>query len=407
VSEAAAQPPADAGVFAARTVIALLVAGVFAFSAFMVLSAYAPDLRGADDGQGHALSRSAIGFAGVVQLLKDMGQPVVVSRDAKAQTASTSLYVLTPTAFPAKDDLNALTRGGPTLIVMPKWETIPSRSTQGWVDTLGPLPLPQVVDVLSQRFTGVKMVRDNGKASARISGLPGGELTTGPIDRLQTFVDDPDIVLRDAQGRGILTKSHTEPVYILSDPDLLNTQGIKTLATARAGVAILDSLRKGDGPILFDVTLDGLGRSRSLLKLAFEPPFLGATICLGAAALLLALQALSRFGAPRREGRAIALGKQALADNSAALIRLARREPHMAARYLELTRARVARALGAGRLGEAELTALLDRQAARAGASHRLADLATQAEAVRDRAGLIRLARDLTQWKTEMTGERR
>ena len=71
-------------------------------------------------------------------------------------------------------------------------------------------------------------------------------------------------------------------------------------------------------------------------------PCLGATLCLAAAALLMALQALTRFGAPRQAGRAIALGKRALADNSAALIRLARREARMAPRYLDLTRASVA-----------------------------------------------------------------
>jgi hypothetical protein len=406
VSEAASARPTDGTAFSSRTVIALLIAGVFAFSAFVVLSAYAPDLRGGDDGGGHALSHSAVGYAGVVQLLKNMGEPVVVSRDVKGRTASTSLYVVTPAEFSDKDDLGTLTNGGPTLIVLPKWQTMPDPRTQGWVVKLAPLGIDNVAGVLSKRFTGVKMVRANGTAPAQITGLPSGLATTGPIDQLQTFIDDPDIMLRDAHGNGVLTKSHTEPVYILSDPDLLNTQGISNLDTARTGVAILQSLRQGDGPIVFDVTLDGLGRSKSLLKLAFEPPFLGATICLGAAALLLALQALSRFGAPRRQGRAIALGKQALADNSAALIRLAHREPRMAARYLDLTRTRVARALGVGRLNEAELTKLLDSHAARAGGGLRLADLTTEASAVKDRAGLMRLARDLTQWKMEMTGER-
>ena len=46
----------------------------------------------------------------------------------------------------------------------------------------------------------------------------------------------------------------------------------------------------------------------------------------------------------------MAFGKRALADNSAGLIRLARREPRMAPRYLDLTRAAVARALGVTRL---------------------------------------------------------
>ena len=395
------------GAFSPRTVIALLVAGVFAFSAFVVLSTYAPDLRGGSDGGAHALSRSAVGFAGMSELLKGMGEPVVISRDARMRTGSTSLLILTPDVVVDPDSLKNLTQTGPTLIVMPKWSVAPDPTSAGWVQKVSAVDLDQVIKVLSSKYSGVKMARAAGSAPVAISGLPGGTVVTGPIDQLQTFTDDPDIVLRDTSGRGILTKSHTEPVYILSDPDLLNTQGIKNLATAKAGVAILQSLRKGDGPILFDVTLNGFGGSRSVLKLAFQPPFLGATLCLAAAALLMALQALTRFGAPRQAGRAIALGKQALADNSAALIRLARREARMAPRYLDLTRASVAKALGAtGRLNETELNTLLDRQAERVGAEHRLAALTSEAAAVKDRAGLMRLAEKLYQWKTEMTGER-
>jgi hypothetical protein len=406
VSEAAA-PRAGEGAFTARTVIALLIAGVFAFSAFVALSAYAPDLRGGSDGGGHALSRSAIGYAGMVRLLKTMGEPVLVSRDAKARTASTSLLVLTPPVDVDKDALNNLTATGPTLIVMPKWVAAPDMRNPGWVAKVGALDPGAVAKVLDKRFVGVSIVRDKAVAPMRLLGLPGGPVLTGPIDQLQTIGGDPDPILKDADGRAILSKSDDGRVFILSDPDLLNTQGIKDLATARAGVAILQSVRGGDGPIIFDVTLDGLGRSRNLAKLAFEPPFLGATICLGAAALLVALQALTRFGAPRRAGRAIALGKLALADNSAGLIRLARREPRMAGRYLELIRASVARALGASPQVGADLNAQLDRQAERIGASRQLATLTAEADAVKDRAGLMRLARNLYQWKTEMTGERR
>ena len=50
-------------------VLALIAAAVFAASAFALLTAYAPDLRAARGGGAHALSRSAIGYAGIVRLL--------------------------------------------------------------------------------------------------------------------------------------------------------------------------------------------------------------------------------------------------------------------------------------------------------------------------------------------------
>jgi hypothetical protein len=400
---------AGEGAFSARTVTALLVAGVFAFSAFVALSAYAPDLRGGSDGGGHALSRSAVGFAGITRLLKTVGDPVVVSRDPKARTASTGVLVLTPSPSSDKDALYDMTTAGPTLVVLPKWDAVPDNGNPGWVLNAGPMPSEPITKLLEARFAGLKIVRDAGSAPVRLDGLPAGEMVTGRIDQLQTLdgLDKLIPMVRDARGRTIVAATADNRAFILSDPDLIDNHGLKDLATARAGVALIEALRKGDGPIMFDVTLNGFSRSRNLLKLAFQPPFVGATLCLAAAALLMALQAMIRFGAPRPPGRAIALGKQALADNSAALIRLARREPQMAGRYLDLTRARVARALGAARLDEASLDALLDRQAERARASHRLSALTAEAAAVTDNAGLVRLARNLYQWKTEMIGEHR
>ncbi len=86
--------------------------------------------------------------------------------------------------------------------------------------------------------------------------------------------------------------------------------GLKDIRTAKAGVGILQALRD-DGAyqrragevIAFDVTLNGFARSRSVLKLAFEAPFVGATLCLVVAALLMGLHACARFRAVRRGER--------------------------------------------------------------------------------------------------------
>lgn len=411
---AAAAARTDAGAFSARTVIALLIAGVFAFSAFVVLSTFEPDLRDGADGGGHALSNSAIGFAGITRLLRAMGDPVVISRDEGARQPSTGLLVLTPEPQSDADKLAEMATAGPTLVVLPKWAAVPDISRPGWVQAAGLLPPEAITPMLAKRFGAVTLVRDTGVARASLTGLGPAATVTGPIDQLQTITGGNGLipVVGDGRGRVLLASTADGRAFILSDPDLMDTRGLKDLDTARGAVAIVQRLRKADGPIIFDVTLDGFSRSRSLLKLAFEPPFLGATLCLAAAALLMALHAIARFGPPRRAGRAIALGKQALADNSAGLIRLARREPRMAGRYLDLTRKAVAEALGAAgpggaRLTDTELTALLDRQAERLKATHRLSALTAEAAAVTDRAGLMRLAQGLHQWRMEMTGERR
>jgi hypothetical protein len=109
----------------------------------------------------------------------------------------------------------------------------------------------------------------------------------------------------------------------------------------------------------------------------------------------------------RRPQRALALGKEALTDNSAQLIRLARREAKMAPGYAQLTQKAAARAVGAPRelTGEA-LTAFLDRMGAQRGQTDRLSSMTAEAATVGGRAGLTALAERLYRWRLEMTRER-
>ena len=398
----------DTRVFRPLTMLLLLLAGVFSFSAYLVLSAYAPDLQSGDDGGAQALSRSAVGFAGMVRLLQAEGVAVQINRDdASKRDPAWSLLVLTPDPSTKPADLASFAAAGPTLVVLPKWQTEPDGNNSSWVQSAGFVD-PDDVKTLLGALSGT-VARNDSNAPAQLSAaapLSGG-FQTGAIDHLQGLVAQNMIpVLTDQSGAVVLARTPDSHLYILSDPDLLNTHGIKDLGTARAGETLIEGLRNGDGPVAFDVSLNGIKHSPSLLKLAFEPPFLGATLCLVGAAFLMALHALSRFGAPARTGRALALGKRALAENSAGLIRMARREPHMAGGYLDLNRNAVAKALGAVRLSGAELDAYIDRLGERTGAG-RLSGLAAESATIKDRAGLVGWAKRLYQWRLEMTRERR
>jgi len=403
--------PKEAGVFRPVVVLFLLLAGVFSFSAYFVLSAYAPDLKGGDDGGAHALSRSAVGFAGIIELLQAENVPVLINRDGPAKRdPNWSLLVLTPEESTKPSDLfDFTTASGPTLVVLPKWETVPDQLNSAWVRKAGLISPAALKALLVGRVT-TTISRRAGVAPAQLTTAEDSSrppIPTGPIDRLQTLTGEGmTTVLADQTGAAVLVRTGDSRLYILSDPDLLNTQGLNDLATASAGDGLLLATRKGAGPVAFDVSLDGLKHSPSALKIAFEPPFLGATLCLVGAAFLMALHAASRFGAPERTARALALGKSALADNSAGLIRMAKREPHMAGGYLELNRNAVAKALGATRLSGAELDAYVDRLGERTGAG-RFSALAEQMSAVKDRDSLTRFAQRLYQWRLEMTRERR
>jgi hypothetical protein len=410
----AAAEPAGSRVFSPKVVLWMVLIGVFSFSAFLVLSAYAPDLRSGSDGGAHALSKSAVGFAGLAELLKAEGTSVVISRADPPRGANQSgVLVLTPDPSSGLKEIQKLHYSGSILIILPKWITVPSPLHQGWVQAFGTLPAEAVASTLGGTARKVVVAQRKGSASTvlyPVAPIKGAPMQLGAIDSLQT-VSSPDLVpvLADEQGKAVLARYGQTSTFVLADPDLLNTHGLADRRTARAAQQMLDNVRSdAKGPVIFDVTLNGFRRARSLLKLGFEPPLLGATLCLAFAAALMGLHAAFRFGPPAVAARAVALGKRALADNSAALVRLARREPRMATGYAALCQERAARAVGAPRnLGEAASAELLDRLGAGRGAGTTFSALKAEAEGVKTNADLMTAARRLYQWTWEVTRARR
>ncbi len=115
----------------------------------------------------------------------------------------------------------------------------------------------------------------------------------------------------------------------------------------------------------------------------------------------MGVHALARFGQPHRRGRAFALGSRALVDNSADLVRMARREHELAPAYAALTRALVTRAAGGHTAEEHWLEHLAERRGASAPG-----ELAAEAEQAKTRDDLLEVARKLYDWRGEMTRER-
>ncbi len=398
-------------IFKARTAITLVLVGVIAFSAFITLLAYAPDLDRDGRCRPNVYSRCAIGFAGFAALVKQNGAPMVISRTKLPAGRTEGLMVVTPEPDMGAD-VGALAFGGPILVVMPKWEVSndPNHPTwglkQGLIDPEA-MPKKDLLDTVSvERRTGAPArPRLTGAAGSPFDGVT---LTPGPIASLQTLkANGWTPVITDETGAVVLAQGPSSRIFLLSDPDLLNTQGLSNLDTFASAVTLLRGLRAADGPVIFDVTLNGYKMERSPLRLMFDPPFLAVTLCFVAAMILAGLQSAFRFGPVRRAQRAFALGKEALTDNSAQLIRLARREPNMAPGYVALTQKAAARAVGAPRelTGDA-LTRFLDRMAAQRGLADTLSGLSADAGHVAGRGGLTALAQRLYRWRLEMTRER-
>jgi len=406
VSEAPAGTPAPA--FSPRTVLALVAVGIVAFAGLAVLSAYAPDLRAGQDGRAHALSKSAIGFAGAPILMQALGERAVVSR-VRPHSLTDAVLVLTPQGSEKAEAMKPFAGAGRILFIMPKWEVGRDPVRPGFVQKIGALPpgeRPMGVLSTYSKQTRTSIRKGASRPVLRGAGGPfaeGTHLPLGPIDRLQTITGEgwgPALV--DETGATVLAYSRKHPnVFLLADPDLLNNQGLANRDNARAGAAVLDALSAGgERPLLFDVTLNGFERGRGLGRLMLEPPWLAATLIAVAAGLLMGVHALARFGQPRRKGRAFALGARALVDNSADLVRMARKEHELAPAYAALTQGLVARAAG----GHAE-PGWLDELARRRGAAAP-GELAAEAEQATTRDDLLAVARRLYEWRGEMTRER-
>jgi len=390
--------------FSARAMLWVAAAGITAFAALLLLSAYAPDLRNGRNGGAHALSTSAVGFQGLVELIDALPWDISSYYVRDESWQDTPLLILTPEAWTDPDEIAkrvAARAGYPTLIVLPKWFVRPMRGKSAWVEQIGPLPAPAIERLIRQvpRFA---VSRSAGGQLRAVNGLPAAAAVGAPA-QLQTISGrNLRPLLVDGEGRAVLAQVGDRDLYILADPDLIDNQGLRSADVARAAIVMLGWLNStGADTIDFDLGLNGFGTSPSLLKLAFEPPFLALTLCLLGAALLAGIQGLFRFGPPLREEREIAFGKRALVDNSAGLLKLARREHRTGGRYAALTRDAVAHATGAPvQAGEAEIDAYLDRLA-----EPRFSELASAARHAPDTGSLLAAARALYRWRRNVIRE--
>ncbi len=364
--------------FSPRVMLAVLAIGTAAF--LLLLYAIGAGWDGSRDRNGgaHAAATGLNGFAGLVHLLEQRGHDVALSR-SEARLNDEGLLVLTPQHGADGEALSRIIDNrryrGPTLLILPKWLAMPADriggldAPAGWVMLGGAVPPAWLQDV--EAFDDARLTLGTRET------WTGLELRGGFPDREQTLSLDATRVLplvRDEQGdvlAGYLadsgsypglaaaarlpdndpdeldTDSSRWPLVVIAEPDLANNYGMADASRALAAVRIVEAALQGEGmPIIFDLSVAGLGRSQNLLTLAFEPPFLAATLCLILAAAVVAWRAFRRFGPPVADAPEIAMGKRQLARNSAALIARSKRLHLLGPPYATLLAARIAGSLG-------------------------------------------------------------
>lgn len=411
---------AAAAIFNPRTIILLVILGVFSFGAFFTLSGFSGDLKSGNNGGAHALSKSAVGYGGLLHLLKQNDNTVDVSRSyVLRDDAKYAVRIVSLTGGWFSNDLEEMVLDTPTLIIMPKWRTRKHPKQKGWVQRLNkPNPdiinLKQLANMLEPVVEDIEFMRseEQGEKIAIFASASLGtdeDINFYNFERLQ-IIEGEGLIPIIASDIGILVGQIPDTeIYILSDPDFMNTTGLAQADRAEFAYSILQMIEEvtGANGYVFDLSLHGFVRSQNLIKLALTPPFLAATLCLLAMGFLIAWQAKSRFGDPARASGNLAMGKLSLIMNAAGFIKLAGREYKMAADYADLTRKIALDTLHIpSALPEKDKTKRLDTYSKYASADTDWTDLNAEKASPENANDLMRNARKLFKWRGDITHER-
>ena len=362
-----------------RTTIMIMFA--VGFSAFIVLLyglGAADPLASGENGEAHGASNSIVGYKALANLLEKTGVPVQYSR-SEAGMDKGGLLILTPGPYTPSAEIDAVIQQrayvGPTMIILPKWQTGTSPDLQkGWVHRGEPWGGGPGTEMLKDLVEVDITVGDKSLAGHNLVSAVGGGLKA-PETPVTIKGNDVRSIVRGADAKGALIAYIDDggvyaqldsldesqitdeeefdesfyPVVIVADADLLNNGGMADKPTARHALALIRAVSSASNEeVTFDLSFNGLGSAENLLTLAFAPPFLSATICLITAALAAAWMAFNRFGPPVLEKRSIIFGKSALVNNSAAFISRMERGYLVTDPYAEMIRTQAAEAVGIG-----------------------------------------------------------
>ncbi|MFL6799748.1 MAG: DUF4350 domain-containing protein [Xanthobacteraceae bacterium] len=376
-------------------------------------------------------SRSAIGHAGIAELLHRLNIPVVKSRYDSLEKLSGGgiLIIAEPRASPQTEELmRTLLKADNILLVLPKWTGSPSEQWPGWLRDSSELFPADAQWALRLVAPGAEVRREEGEVSWSTNALGIAPSLARPVQLIAGPVSRPLI----AGPSGTLLAEVNERnrrVWVLSDPDVISNHSLARSDNAALAIAIINRVRElaaGRGAnenskVVFDETIHGLAaKPRSPFFLLLDFPFVIATSqCLIAIALLL-WATMGRFGLPQSAPLPLSAGRGGLLDNIAKLIEFTGHQPAIVARYVRETVRDVACELHAPRtLSGAALTSWLERVGGARGVSVGCGALIAQADALAplvdaglavrgrqarqpDSTALVRLARDTHRWKGEI-----
>jgi hypothetical protein len=404
--------------FSPMTMMIMVLVGVVCLAGIALLSAFEPEMKSGNDGQAHALSKSSVGYLALTRLMAGSGFEVDLNRRGlEGGSNDYSTVVLAPNLNTQGEQILDFYRDGPTVIILPKWFVLPDKKKRGWSQLYDTIPTLDTFDILPADLKSGSKLEEAKTPSAIALNYRSADGenednfgTTKPIRSLRTLSGPKwSAIVAGPNGGAVIAKYKETNLYVVADPDIFNNAGISTLGNAQLAETFFYDMAsdEDEGPLVFDLTLNGFQKKPNLGRLMIQPPLLGATLCFVLAAVLVALQAATRFLPPKETVRVVALGKRALADNTAGLIRMGRREHHMGLPYANLMKRVVMKAVGApASLDPVAQTAMLDRVSELSNSQLRFSNLVGDAGGATNPQDLVKVAQDLHRWKQETTRER-
>lgn len=409
-------PPAQAPAFS-RTAITLVGIAIGAsFLGMLLLTAFLDDIVRRPSAAPDGYSVSALGHRGIVEILRELDVPVVVSRGRSGAKAREGLLVIAEPGVAPGDEESAeklrklVASSDRVLLILPKWYGSPSGENRRWIGSARPIELEEVRAVLEALDVSGDVARfvPDGEVDDEL-GLGQPDFRVAPEINLAQLVTGSDAgSWYSIDGAGLVMPVFVgdTQVTILSDPDVFNNAGLARPGNAAFAVALVEELRRG-GPVVFDETLHGFAEEPSLWKALFRFPLALVTLHIALLVVVVVWAGLGRFGPARSAPPALAAGKEYLVRNTAALLRVAGHHAHALERYLAAATEAVRHELHAPRdLAPAELAAWLERMRVARGGSigyGELRDEVAAAIANRNARAVLAAADRVHRWRVEMT----
>lgn len=334
----------DEAIFSRRTARVLTLATVVTFAVTIFFILFGDPSVEITSASADSFSRSALGYRALAELLEHQ-VPVVVSRKQSELKASptTPLLLLEP-----RSDAEALEklaqmiqfarqRDIPTVVVLPKWRGFRSQSHRGWISSAVLRPEAEPLAVLNSVLTAT----DGPKADLIRVTEPfsegGARLLTPQLIRADGLEN-----LVGHQGLALIARLPNSRIYLISDPDLLNTAGLASGDNALVAFELLVG-QLTPKAFVIDEVLHGYKRAESIWHALLEFPLICVTLHLATLLLLGLWTTTARFGRPLEPPSRLPPGKLTLVENTARLLALAERDKYAVERYLRLTVRRASR----------------------------------------------------------------